>query len=224
VGDDGLPMAAVDRTPYQQLWIQWVSLEDLAWHMADYPDLVEECVQVMAGIQRRVYAAVCECLHRVPVPFVNVPDNITAPAIGPRYFEKYSVPLYRELADMLADRDIPVFVHMDGDLKPLWKLIGESGVRGLDSFSTPPDNDTSITDAVSMWPEMRLFANFPSSVHLAEPKTTYDQTIRMLTEAAGTGRLQIQVSENVPPGVWRTSYLQIVKAINDFGPRSARHE
>ncbi len=43
---------------------------------------------------------------------------------------------------MLSDRNVPVFVHMDGDLKPLWNAIGESRVGGLDSFSPTPDNDT----------------------------------------------------------------------------------
>ena len=36
-------------------------------------------------------------------------------------------------------------------------------------------------------------------------------------EAGRTRRLQIQISENVPSGVWRTSYPQIVKAIHNFG-------
>jgi len=108
-------------------------------------------------------------------------------------------------------------VHMDGDLKPLWQAIGESGVRGLDSLSPPPDNDTSAAEAASMWPEMRLFVNFPSSVHLASPERIYDQAGEILEQAGHTGRLQIQISENVPPGVWRKSFPQIVQAIRDFG-------
>ena len=55
---------------------------------------------------------------------IDVPDNITAPVIGPKNFRKYCAPLYNELAEMLADVGTLVYVHMDGDLKPLWKLIG----------------------------------------------------------------------------------------------------
>ena len=118
---------------------------------------------------------------------------------------------------MLAEWEIPVFVHMDGDLKPLWNAIGASGVRGLDSFSPPPDNDTRPADAVALWPEMRLWLNFPSSVHLAEPEAIYQRALQILEEAGHTGRLQIQVSENVPPGVWRRSYPAIVRAIAEYG-------
>jgi hypothetical protein len=37
LGDDGLPHINTGRTPYQQLWIQWVGVDDLAWHLAEYP-------------------------------------------------------------------------------------------------------------------------------------------------------------------------------------------
>jgi hypothetical protein len=217
LGDDGIPMVAVDRTPYQQLWVQWVSLLDLCLHMVDCPDLVEECVSILIDIQRRIFRVVWEAHKKVHLPFVNFPDNITAPVIGERNFRKYCVPLYNELADMLADDKVPVVVHMDGDLKPLWKAIGECRIMGLDSFSPPPDNDTSAAEAAAMWPEKRLMLNFPSSVHLAEPETIYNKAGQILEEAGHTGRLWIQISENVPPGVWKRSFPQIVRAIQDFG-------
>ncbi|MGI6705867.1 MAG: hypothetical protein ACOX6S_06275 [Clostridia bacterium] len=68
-----------------------------------------------------------------------------------------------------------------------------------------------------MWPEKRLMLNFPSSVHLAEPDAIYSQARQILEEAGHTGRLWIQISENVPPGVWKRSFPQIVRAIQDFG-------
>jgi uroporphyrinogen-III decarboxylase len=171
----------------------------------------------MAGIQRQIFAVVADAARRVPVPMIDVPDNITAPVIGPKNFRKYCVPRYNELAEMLADVGTLVYVHMDGDLKPLWKLIGESGVRGLDSLSPPPDNDTSVGQAHALWPEMRLCPNFPSSVHLAEPEVIYATARQILAEAGHSGRLQIQISENVPPGMWRKSFPQIVAAIREFG-------
>ena len=213
LGDDGLPHVSVDRTPFQQLWIQWVSIEDLCLHLVDCPDRVQECIDLMDRNLRRQF----EIVHRAPVPYVVFPDNITAPVIGEQRFRQWCVPLYDELNGMLAERNVPVFVHMDGHLRPLWKDIADSGVRGIDSLSPPPDNDTSVAQALSMWPEVRLFVNFPSSVHLADPLDVYEQTCRLLAEGGRSGRLEIQVSENVPPGVWRQSFPAIIRAIEDFG-------
>jgi len=211
LGDQGLPLVAVERSPYQQLWVQWVGIQDLALHMADCAERVEDCLQALARQERRIM----EIAAQSPAEFVDFPDNITAPMIGLDNFRRHCVPLYRELDGMLDGR--PVFVHMDGDLKALWPAIGDSGVGGMDSLSPPPDNDTSAGEVVSRWPEMRVWVNYPSSVHLKEPRAIYDQTMEILRQAGHTGRLQIQISENVPPGGWRKSFPEIVQAIRDFG-------
>jgi hypothetical protein len=98
----------------------------------------------------------------------------------------------------------------------LSKEIGEAGIRGVDSLSPAPDNDTSVADAIREWPGMRLLVNFPSSIHLAD-EDTIERTAREILEQGGrTGRLQIQVSENAPPEAWKKSFPPIVRAIREF--------
>ena len=215
LGEAGLPHLAVGRTPWQALWVEWVLIEDLSWHLLEAPELVDETASLLGDVVRRQ----CEIAAGTDAPYVCVPDNITAPLIGVERFRKYCVPYYNELAGLLDGR--PVYVHMDGDLAPLWQAIGESRVGGLDSMSPPPDNDTSVAEALRMWPEMRVGVNFPSSVHLCESEVIHETTRRILAEARGTGRLQIQISENMPPGAWRKSYPAIVRAVEDFGPPCA---
>ena len=209
VGDDGLPLVATPRSPYQQLWVEWMGLDGLACLMADFPDQMAEVFDLLNGQMRAVF----EIARRSPIPFIDIPDNLTAPAIGPERFERYCLPLYAELAEMMGQR--PVFVHADGDLEPLWDAIGRSGIRGLDSLTPPPDGDTSVADAVRLWPEMRLGVNFPSSLHLAPEADVYEAACEILSQGGHTGRLQIQVSENVPPDRWRHTYAAIIRAIRE---------
>jgi hypothetical protein len=54
-------------------------------------------------------------------------------------------------------------------------------------------------------------------VHLATPAQIRATADEILTDAGHTGRLQIQISENVPLNVWRTSFPVIVEAIEAFG-------
>ena len=213
LGDQGTPLVAVERTPYQQLWVQWVGLDNLVYHLADCPDRVYRTVDLLREQARQTF----EIAYRSPAPFVDFPDNITAPTIGPKRFREFCVPEYDALADMLAERNAPVFVHMDGDLKPLWSAISESKVRGIDSLAPTPDNDTSVADAVALWPEMILFVNYPSSVHLRPADEVRAEAETILEAAGHTGRLQIQISENVPYDKWRTSLPAIADAIDAFG-------
>ena len=214
LGEAGLPLVAVERTPWQQLWVIWVGLDRLAFHLMDCPDRVHKTIDMLIQRERKIF----ELAVNSPAPMIDFPDNITAPAIGLKRFEQYCVPLYNELADMLAERGMPVFVHMDGDLKPLWQAIADSNVGGIDSLSPTPDNDTSVAQAVHMWPQMRLFVNFPSSVHLRSYDEVRAEAENILKAGAHTGRLEIQFSENVPHGVWRTSFKAIADAIDAYKP------
>ena len=213
LGDDGIPKTEIERTPWQQLWIEWVGLEPLSYHLADWPDHVEHTLDLLERRARQTF----EIARRSPAPFIVIVDNITASAIGPARFRKYCARLYDELDAMLADRGIPVFSHMDGMLKPLWKDIARSRVGGLDSFTPVPDCDTTVAEAVAMWPEKRLWLNFPSSVHLAPPDQIRATADQILADAGHTGRLQVQISENVPLDRWQISFPVIVEAIEAFG-------
>jgi hypothetical protein len=216
LGEDGFPKAEVERTPWQQLWIEWVGLGALPLHEADWPDHVEHTIELLQRRARQTF----EIAYRSPAPFIVIVDNITAPAIGPARFQQYCVPLYDELAGMLAERGAPLLVHMDGLLKPLWPDITRSLVGGLDSFTPTPDCDTTVAEAVTLWPDKRLWINFPSSVHLENPARIRATAEEILAAAGHSGRLQIQVSENVPLNVWRTSFPIIAEAIEAFGTPS----
>jgi hypothetical protein len=67
LGDDGLPHINVGRTPYQQLWIQWVGADDLAWHMVEHTELMEEVITEMERVQRDVYKVICEAASEAPI-------------------------------------------------------------------------------------------------------------------------------------------------------------
>jgi hypothetical protein len=213
LGDLGVPLVAIERTPYQQLWVQWVGLDHLAFHFADAPDRVAHTVDLLRARAERIF----EIAVRSPAPFIDFPDNITAPAVGPRKFREYCVPFYNRLAELIDDSNRPVYVHMDGDLKSLWSLISASAVGGIDSFAPSPDNDTTVAEAVALWPDKRLWINFPSSVHLRGYDGVRGEAEAILAAGGHSGRLQIQISENVPLRVWRATLPAIADAVDAFG-------
>ena len=60
LGDDGLPHTSIGRTPFQQLWIQWVSIQDLSLHIIDCPELMEEVFDEMFRVQRDMFLVLRE--------------------------------------------------------------------------------------------------------------------------------------------------------------------
>jgi hypothetical protein len=187
--------------------------------MALRPDVMDEVFATLFEAQDQVFGACCELIVQRDVPYIVFPDNITAPMIRAEDFQSYCVASYERLRAMLEERGLsrPLYCHMDGDLEPLWPDIAASPIRGLDSMSPPPDNDTPVSTALGLAPGMRVGINFPSSVHLLPGERIYDMACGFLREGAPTGRFQIQISENAPPGVWRTSLPAIMRAIEDEG-------
>lgn len=217
LGDDGFPLVAVERTPYQQMWVQWVRMDKLAVDLVDEQPELLACMRELDRIGREVIDVTVEAAVELGVPYIDFPDNLHAPVIGRENFRRYTKPLYQYLAERLDGTGIVPACHMDGDLKPLWSDIAESGIRAIDSLSPPPDNDTSVADALEQWPEMRLLINFPSSVHVCEPDEIYGTACEILEQGGHSGQIWIQLSENLPPGRWPTSLPPIVRAIDEFG-------
>lgn len=97
---DGIPKAEIERTPWQQLWIEWVGLEALPLRLADYPEHVEHTIALLEQPRPQTF----EIAYRSPAPLIVTVYNITARAIWPARFRKCCVSLYDELGGRLAER------------------------------------------------------------------------------------------------------------------------
>lgn len=213
VGEQGVVYMPVPRTPWQQLWVEWVSLENLSWHFAEDEERLLRTMGKIERIQREIY----EGISALQPEIIDIPDNITAPTIGPERFARFCLPAYHDLAARAAEYGGAVLCHADGDLHPLKAAMAASRLTGLDSFSPWPDNDTSVAEAVRNWPDMALWMNFPSSVHLYPPEGIREQARDILAQGGDSGRISIQISENVPPHAWQTSLPIIADEIEAYG-------
>ena len=220
LGESGLPLCFLPKTPYQQLWIEWVNIQDFTEHFAEHVALMTDVIRLIEDVQRKIYEVVCRAAQEVDIPYLVFGENLTAPMIGVHKFRSYCLRAYDTMAGMLeeAGKEIPLFIHSDGCLQPLWEAIGESPLGGLESLSPPFDNDTSVATAIAHWPRMRFLVSFPSPVHLMDHDSIYQTAMEILEQGQRLGRILIQISEDVPPGIWRRSYPESVRAIEDFGP------
>ncbi len=216
-GEHGIPHVALPRTPWQRMWIEYAQIDHLAYLCADTPDLVDAVMTKMGEhfIETAKVTAAAAADHEFY--HCTIGDNITAPAIGPALFEKWCMPYHNEAADLLAEVGIPLMDHIDGDFKALWDVFDHSRLGGIESLSPPPDNDTPVDVALARWPDKMIWANFPSSVHLRQPPEIRRVADELLAQGGHSKRFWIQLSEDMPPGAWRTSMPEILAAVRDFG-------
>lgn len=217
VGDDGLPYCTTARTPYQVLVTEYADIEQLAYIMMDYPEIYEEACDALGNHFLDICDVITNVSKDIDIPIVDIPENITAPLIGKKIYKETCMPYYIRFKEKIGDTKITLFSHIDGEIKGIWDEVKASALDGIDSFTPIPTGDTTISEALSLWDHGRIMCNFPSSVHIAPEEEIYKTAKQILEDGGHSKRMWIAISENVPERAWKTSFTQIVRAIDDFG-------
>jgi hypothetical protein len=200
LGEDGVLVARVDRSPFQKLLIELAGPERFLIDLQLDPEPARELLAALDRRMDEVFAQVAEGEAEV----VWQPDNISCDMTPPVCFEKYCVPHYLKHGRRLQECGKVYLVHMDGRLGPLKQMIARCPIDGIESLSLPQiSGDFTLAEAQAAWPDKVILPNLPSP--LAEQD---EQTIRsFLTEllrSAGTDRaFMLQISEDLPPGSWQ---------------------
>ena len=209
LGDRGVILAWMHRAPFQRLWIEYVGMENLALHLMDFPEAVEGVLEAMFEQSREIIRVTAAS----EAELVWVPDNITGEMTGPGFFRKYQQPYYRDVCDaMLPAGKLPC-CHMDGMLRQIADVIGETDLPVMEAFTPPPDGNFSVREARERWPGKVLWLNFPSSVHLREPQEVARVTEELVEEAGDCHGFAVGITENIPASVGARSLKAIGGAL-----------
>jgi len=188
-GDDGLPLVAVARTPYQQLWVEWVSIEKLSVDLADAVPALLACLEELARIERDIFRVLRDAVEKFSLALVDIPDNITAPMIG------------RTGSASTACRSTVTWARSWPVRRRACRAHGRQPAAAAprDREFSHPGHRLALAAAGQRQPRRRSTGaetgpqapdHFPSSVHLAEPERIYAVASGLLADAgtrAGSG-------------------------------------
>ena len=212
LGDDGIPKTEIERTPGSSSGSSGGGCSCL-YHLADW-----RARRAYPRPARTSCPADLRVACRSPAPLIVIVDNITV-LVSAGVISQILYSSYDELDAMLADRGIPVFSHMDGMLKPLWKDIARSRVGGLDSFTPTPDCDTTVVEAVAMRPEKRPWLNFPllGPSGAAGPDSAHPPMSQSWRPSVTPAACKFRFRRTCRSTVGRSVFPVIVEAIEAFG-------
>jgi uroporphyrinogen-III decarboxylase len=213
MGENGVLMVGINRVPIQRLWILYTGIERLSIDLSENLSIVEKVMEAMMDEARKLWKIVAES----PAQFVWCPDNITGVMTGPPLFDKYCVPYYNEVSDIMHRNGKRVLCHMDGMMSRLRDSVSKTNLDIIEAFTPPPDGDLPLAEAFKFWEGKVISINFPSSVHIAKPEVIRDTTIKLLQEAAPGKAFVMGVTENIPKSVGTQSLSIIADTINEYG-------
>ena len=158
--------------------------------MADYPDLVEDLYCAISKSRESLY----EIAAKSPAPVALCGDNVDAYLANPILFRRYFIPQYEQQAALLHREGKLMAVHMDGRLRGLKELIGQTPIDIIEAFHPPPMGDLPIGEALAAWPGKTIWVGFPSATFEFGLEATRQYALDLLREAGSGDRLAIAMS------------------------------
>lgn len=207
VGDNGITVAQLDRTPFQKIQIDYAGLERFSI------DLAERLPQLFALIEQMnaLKLAQFRLARDSAAEHLKLWENLSIETMGPRHYRRQLVPLYRQIFDVLAGAGKRLQVHYDGKLRVIARDIQELPFDGLDSVTPPPEGDLTTAEARRLWPDKFLWCH-PSLTWYSLPPEELACRVREMAAAAGPARYCLMISEEVPPA-WETTAPRVLAAL-----------
>ncbi|MCF8226242.1 MAG: hypothetical protein K9J30_10220 [Bacteroidales bacterium] len=208
MGEDGVVLGRVDRSPYQKLIIELANPEEFILELYTNPAPIEELMEVIDLKCDEQFKLAMES----EVEVIWQPDNVSADMTPPEIYEKYVLPFYTKHGEACRKAGKPYLVHIDGRAAGIKELIARSPFNVIESFSfSEMAGDVSVEEGLKIWPDKVLCPNFPASMVYENEKTILDYLERRKSEFGGKP-FMIQISEDIP----LDKYLHLLPIITQF--------
>ena len=211
MGEDVILRAGVGTCPLHEIMILWMGVETFAVEWAERRDEVLKLEAAMRAKRSEVYPILADA----PITHANYGGNEVPEVMGRERYRDFCIPLFDECAELFHSSGRLLGSHMDGNNRAWADLLAASGLDYIEAFTPAPDTDMTLSDALEAWPDKVLWINFPSSVHLRPLKEIKRTTRELIEAAAGTNRLIMGITEDVPPDRWQQNMLAIAEVINE---------
>ena len=210
LGEDGIILGRMDRTPYQKCLIEWAGPERFLIDLYTEPGPVKE---LMISIEKRLDESYLMALE-TDIELIWQPDNVTSDMTPPNAFKEHLLPLYKRYSKQIKARNKRFVVHLDGKIKQLSTLLNDADIDVIESMSLPDiGGDLTLSEAYINFPNSVIIPNFPSNWCLLPKKKIIEKLKILLNDRNDKRPFMLQVSEDLPDNEWKKILPIIVEAV-----------
>ena len=199
IGDSGFVVPAINRIPFQQVMLDYVGELSLFYMLHDEPDFVR---RLIALVDEKI-GEVFNSLAASSLPYVEFVDNLEAHMTNPRLFAEFCLSDYQRYAEILHRQGKKLGSHTDGNIKPLLRLLAESGLDICESISPTPLTQCTFDEAWNTWQALNgpiIWGGIPSVI--LEPETSeamFRAYVEHVLEIVGDKPIILGIGDMVVP-------------------------
>lgn len=147
IGDSGIASPSVPLTPIQELLQSEIGIEGFTYLLYDYPDELEEFMQVRHSKNLEAYRLMAQSPRDMQV-FIAYEDTSTT-VMSPAWYSMYCKDYINEYADIMNSSGKMYITHMCGKLSGMLDELKQGRMLGIDSVCPGPTGDLPAAEALS---------------------------------------------------------------------------
>jgi len=215
IGDDGIAVIDGPQSAVQLLLGEISGVMSFYHLLQDHPVEMETLIETMHSRMRAAY----EILARSPSHVITAMEDLSSTTSSPRIFRRFSWRHLNEYADILHARGKVFLAHMCGRLKAMAPLIAQSKLDGVESLTSPPIGDLSITDARALWGErLVIVGGLNAGLMLETDQDRVREAVLAALRQAAPGRnFVLSNADAMPSGANLDTLRTITEVVRECG-------
>ena len=185
--------------------------------MVKNPDFIDRVSEILVGYQLR-YAKNCIDVG-ANVLWLNGDWAMTEkPMVSREFTERFLAPPLQKLVEYAHSRGVPCVKHTDGNIWPIYDVILDTGIDGLNPIDPMAGMDIGEAKA-KFGDRVCLCGNVSCAFSLVSGtvEEVRQETREVIRKAGKGGGLICMSSNSIHSGVNPENYVAMVKAIREFG-------
>jgi hypothetical protein len=194
LGEDGLVLCRLMRSPLQRLLTEWLGTVGLSYALAD----ARRDLERLLGRMQAADEPALRIAGGSPAEAVWSAENLTGDVVGPELFRRYLAPYYDLAARILQGAGKLYGAHLDGRLASLSEAIGATSLDFVEGFTPPPLGNLDIEKARTAWPGKALWLNVPGNLFLADGPEVVRRVRELVRRGMAAGGFLLTLTEEFP--------------------------
>jgi hypothetical protein len=214
IGDDGITTPNGPMTPLLYFIEHLCGIEKTIYLLADHPEEVEACFDLMHAQNKAVYRLLSESPAEVIIDY----EDTSSTLISPRYYREYCAPLIDEYAAICHDGGKTYITHMCGKLRAFSDQIRQGQQDGVDSVCPPSTGDTWAHEARDAWgPEKIIIGGLePPALERMSVRETREHVVRVLDQMPTFRRFILSTGDATSYGTPMENLRTITHLVEDY--------
>lgn len=195
IGDLGVADIVIWRSPFGKVLEEYAGLETTVYQLVDNPTEIEDLLELQTQIDLEVIKLAAES----PADIVILSDHADEQIINPAWYEKYCLPFYLQVGEILHAKGKIFSTHLDGNFKGLFNLVRQSGFDLLDGCTPAPMTNYEVEElTLPLTETMKAYCGVPSIFFLQE--AAIDEIIAFAQRIVGAlaGRVILNIGDILP--------------------------